>query len=103
MIGFPEARVNFAMLNEIPMRLREHAERQQQIAEAAADEESPSWRRRPSTRPAADRRASCSRRPRRGSPTIDAEMVAAEDQVGTSGPVRNASWRRGAIRPSPRR
>jgi hypothetical protein len=38
MVGFPEARPNFAMLNEIPMRLREHAERQQQIAEAAADE-----------------------------------------------------------------
>ncbi|MBK8082610.1 MAG: hypothetical protein IPK28_01600 [Devosia sp.] len=35
MVGFPEARVNFAMLNEIPLRLREHAERQQQIAEAA--------------------------------------------------------------------
>lgn len=37
MVGFPEARVNFAMLNEIPMRLREHAERQQQIAQTAAD------------------------------------------------------------------
>jgi hypothetical protein len=31
-VGFPEARPNFAMLNEIPMRLREHAERQQQVA-----------------------------------------------------------------------
>ena len=38
MVGFTDARVNFAMLNEIPMRLREHAERQQQIA-IAADEE----------------------------------------------------------------
>jgi hypothetical protein len=38
MVGFPEARVNFAMLNEIPIRLREHAERQQQLAQAAADE-----------------------------------------------------------------
>lgn len=38
LVGFPEARVNFAMLNEIPMRLREHAERQQQIAAASADE-----------------------------------------------------------------
>lgn len=38
LVGFPEARVNFAMLNEIPMRLREHAERQQQIAAEAADE-----------------------------------------------------------------
>jgi len=36
-VGFPEARVNFATLNEIPLRLREHAERQQQIADAAAD------------------------------------------------------------------
>jgi hypothetical protein len=32
LVGYPEARPNFAMLNEIPMRLREHAERQQQIA-----------------------------------------------------------------------
>ncbi len=38
LVGYPEARVNFAMLNEIPMRLREHAERQQQIAAAAAEE-----------------------------------------------------------------
>ncbi len=38
LVGFPEARANFAMLNEIPMRLREHAERQQQIAAAAAEE-----------------------------------------------------------------
>jgi hypothetical protein len=38
LVGFPEARVNFAMLNEIPMRLREHAERQEQIAEAAEAE-----------------------------------------------------------------
>ncbi len=36
LVDFPKARVNFAMLNEIPMRLREHAERQEQIAEAAA-------------------------------------------------------------------
>ncbi|MDP3316786.1 MAG: hypothetical protein Q8M47_12080, partial [Devosia sp.] len=35
LVDFPKARVNFAMLNEIPMRLREHAERQEQIAEAA--------------------------------------------------------------------
>lgn len=38
LVGFPEARVNFAMLNEIPMRLREHAERQEQAAEAAEAE-----------------------------------------------------------------
>jgi hypothetical protein len=37
LVGFPEARPNFAMLNEIPMRLREHAERQQQNAKQAAD------------------------------------------------------------------
>ena len=37
LVGFPEARPNFAMLNEIPMRLREHAERQQQHAKEAAD------------------------------------------------------------------
>lgn len=38
MVGFPEARPNFAMLNEIPMRLREHAERQDANAKAASDE-----------------------------------------------------------------
>ena len=38
LVGFPEARVNFAMLNEIPMRLREHAERQEQIAQTAEAE-----------------------------------------------------------------
>jgi hypothetical protein len=38
LVGFPEARVNFAMLNEIPLRLREHAERQDQIADAAEAE-----------------------------------------------------------------
>lgn len=38
LIGFPEARTNFAMLNEIPLRLREHAERQAQIADAAEAE-----------------------------------------------------------------
>jgi hypothetical protein len=38
MVGYPEARVNFAMLNEIPLRLREHAERQRQIADAALAE-----------------------------------------------------------------
>ena len=36
MVGFVEARANFAMLNEIPLRLREHAEHQQQLATAAA-------------------------------------------------------------------
>lgn len=36
-IGFVAARPNFAMLNEIPLRLREHAERQQQIALEARD------------------------------------------------------------------
>ncbi len=38
MVGFPEARPNFAMLNEIPLRLREHAERQEANAKAATDE-----------------------------------------------------------------
>ncbi len=37
LVGYPEARPNFAMLNEIPMRLREHAERQQQIAVEARE------------------------------------------------------------------
>src|SRR5690606_31869407 len=35
LVGYREARPNFAMLNEIPLRLREHAERQEQLAEAA--------------------------------------------------------------------
>ena len=38
LVGYPEARPNFAMLNEIPLRLREHAERQAQIAASAQDE-----------------------------------------------------------------
>ena len=38
MVGYPEARPNFAMLNEIPLRLREHAERQDANAKAASDE-----------------------------------------------------------------
>jgi hypothetical protein len=38
MVGFPEARPNFAMLNEIPLRLREHAQRQDANARAANDE-----------------------------------------------------------------
>jgi hypothetical protein len=35
LVGFREARPNFAMLNEIPLRLREHAEAQRARAEAA--------------------------------------------------------------------
>ncbi|MEO6013564.1 MAG: hypothetical protein ABIQ30_08280 [Devosia sp.] len=38
MVGFPEARPNFSMLNDIPLRLREHADRQQANAKAATDE-----------------------------------------------------------------
>jgi chromosome segregation ATPase len=37
MVGYADARPNFAMLNEIPLRLREHAERQQESARAALD------------------------------------------------------------------
>ncbi|MDB5622642.1 MAG: hypothetical protein JWR39_1205 [Devosia sp.] len=37
-VGFAKARPNFAMLNELPMRLREHAERQIANAEAAQAE-----------------------------------------------------------------
>lgn len=35
LVDFHKARPNFAMLNEIPLRLREHAERQEQNAQAA--------------------------------------------------------------------
>lgn len=38
LVGYPEARVNFAMLNDIPLRLREHADRQQQAAQKALAE-----------------------------------------------------------------
>jgi hypothetical protein len=38
LVGYPKARPNFAMLNEIPLRLREHAERQAANAAAAEDE-----------------------------------------------------------------
>lgn len=38
MVDFYRARPNFAMLNEIPLRLREHAERLQASADAAGDE-----------------------------------------------------------------
>lgn len=35
MVGYHDARPNFAMLNDIPMRLREHTNRQIELAEAA--------------------------------------------------------------------
>lgn len=38
LVRYPEARPNFAMLNEIPLRLREHAERQKEKAEAVVAE-----------------------------------------------------------------
>ncbi|MCW5721517.1 MAG: hypothetical protein KIS86_10270 [Devosia sp.] len=38
LIGFHKARPNYAMLNEIPLRLREHAERQEENAQAAEAE-----------------------------------------------------------------
>jgi hypothetical protein len=38
LVGYRDARPNFAMLNEIPLRLREHAERQQERAKTAVDE-----------------------------------------------------------------
>lgn len=38
MVRYDDARPNFAMLNEIPLRLREHAERQMAIAQAAEEE-----------------------------------------------------------------
>jgi len=38
MVGFQKARPNYAMLNEIPMRLREHAERQEALVQEAEAE-----------------------------------------------------------------
>ncbi len=37
LIGYNQARPNFAMLNEIPIRLREHAQYQQELAQKALD------------------------------------------------------------------
>lgn len=37
LVGYTDARANFALLNDIPVRLRAHAERQQQAADAALD------------------------------------------------------------------
>ena len=79
MVGFPEARVNFAMLNEIPMRLREHAEHQQQIAEAAADEVEKLEKAAVDAAGGKATREAMERAEARIA-AIDAEMVAAEDQ-----------------------
>lgn len=38
LVGFARARPNFSMLNEIPLRLREHAVKQEELAEAARGE-----------------------------------------------------------------
>lgn len=38
LVGFQKARPNYAMLNDIPLRLREHAERQEANAQAAEEE-----------------------------------------------------------------
>lgn len=37
LVGYADARANFALLTEIPDRLKQHAERQQQAADAASD------------------------------------------------------------------
>ncbi len=37
LVGFPKARPNYAMLNDLPVRLREHADRQAGIAREARD------------------------------------------------------------------
>src|SRR5690606_26050503 len=38
LVGYHKARPNFAVLNEIPLRLREHAERQAELAQKAQEE-----------------------------------------------------------------
>lgn len=38
LVGYPEARANFALLNQLPLKLKEHAERQKLAAEAALAE-----------------------------------------------------------------
>ncbi|HWA19314.1 MAG TPA: hypothetical protein VG757_09980 [Devosia sp.] len=79
MVGYADARPNFAMLNEIPLRLREHAERQEgsartameavQAIEAAAIDAAGGKEAR-AAREAAKARLSA----------IDAEMVTLQDQ-----------------------
>lgn len=79
LVGFPEARVNFATLNEIPMRLREHAERQQQIASAADDEVEKLEKAAVDAAGGKPTREAMERADARIQ-AIDAEMVAAEDK-----------------------
>jgi len=79
LVGYPEARPNFAMLNEIPMRLREHAERQQQVAVEAREKLTAL------ADAAIDAEGGKPIRERLGEVTariaeVDAEIVAAEDQ-----------------------
>jgi len=77
-IGFAKARPNFAMLNEIPLRLREHAERQIALAheaEAAADALETEAIDAAGGKPIRDAMAAAQAR----IDALDAQMVATED------------------------
>ncbi len=79
LIGYQDARPNFSMLNEIPLRLREHAERQiaaAEQAENALDEIEARAVSKAGGDPIKNRLEAAQRRIE----TIDAKMVASEDE-----------------------
>ena len=78
-VGFHKARPNFAMLNEIPLRLREHAERQIEIAKAAeaeVDALETAAIDKAGGKPIRDAMAAAQKQ----IDTLDAQIVAAEDK-----------------------
>ena len=83
LVGFAKARPNFAMLNEIPLRLREHAERQiaaAQQAESEVDALETQAIDAAGGKPIRDALAAIQQR----IAAIDADMVAAEDKRDTT-------------------
>ena len=79
LVGFHKARPNFAMLNEIPLRLREHAERQianAQAAQAELDALETAAIDNAGGRPMRDAMEAAQQR----IDALDAEIVAAEDR-----------------------
>jgi hypothetical protein len=79
LVGYAEARPNFAMLNEIPLRLREHAERQEEVARAASDAVAALENAAVDAAGGKSARAALQAAQKRIA-EIDAQMVAAEDR-----------------------
>ncbi|MEI2612964.1 MAG: hypothetical protein V9G20_30355 [Candidatus Promineifilaceae bacterium] len=99
LVGYPEARPNFAMLNEIPLRLREHAERQQRARRGGGrrgDRRSRSRGGRRGRRQAGARRARLPRR--RGLRRSMPRSCTLRGRSATRPPRRSANWRRAATR-----